>query len=203
MFESCKEAISKWDSNDDIYAAGILVLNDDDDLRKPTLRLVYNTYTQSKSKFPTSMNEGNHKLDVAISELEAMWNFPFWLWRIHAAICTDSIAFDGDVIDYQGISLRNEWIKSLGLWYDDKFEENNFEDSLELGGQIGRYFDELCVNVAKDLHKIIDGKFGRDIPIIFFNREGTAPEAIEMTLAANDLKTLNGFADYIKEYCGY
>lgn len=203
VFEACKEAISKWDLNDDIYAVGILILNDDDDLRKPTLRLVYNTRTKAKSKFPVSMKAGDNRWDFAISELEAMWNFPFWLWKIHAAICTDSISFDGDIIDRQGIWLRDGWIKSLGLGYDDEFEKNNFDDALELGGQICANFDELCISVATDLHKIIEEKFGRDIPIIFFNREGTAPEAVEMTLAANDLKTLNGFIDYIKEYCGY
>lgn len=54
IFETCKEAISKWDKNEDIYALGLLTLNDEDDFRKPTLRLEYNTKSQVKLKFPAS-----------------------------------------------------------------------------------------------------------------------------------------------------
>ncbi|MEP7135293.1 MAG: hypothetical protein ABI904_10210 [Chloroflexota bacterium] len=100
IYDVCKEAITKWDTSDDIYAVGLLCLNDDDDLRKPTLRLVNNTHTQAKSKFPTSMKAGDNEWKLAISELEATWNFPFWLWKIRASVCTDYISFDGDIRHY-------------------------------------------------------------------------------------------------------
>ncbi|MEP7137353.1 MAG: hypothetical protein ABI904_20710 [Chloroflexota bacterium] len=64
-------------------------------------------------------------------------------------------------------------------------------------------FDELCISVVKDLHDVIQKHFRKDLPIIFFDREGSSPEAIKMTLKANDSKTLTGFTNYIKEYCGY
>ena len=99
--------------------------------------------------------------------------------------------------------MWKEWIKSLGLWFEDEFEEKKFEDALELGGQINANFDEICVYTAKDLHKVIQKRFGKDLPIIFFNREGDDPESIEMTLEANDSYLLDGFTDYLVAYCGW
>jgi len=192
IFEIFARTISSWDASvvEDIYALAFLILNDDDDLRRPTVRLLYNTEM-----------EWQRKRDECPNPAEARWNHPFWLQTAQASIATTYPDF-GSQDDTNGIALREAWIKQQGWLYDDQFEEEDFEQALEIGARICRQFDEMCVRVAAQLRDvgILSQVFGRDLPIIFFDREALSPQAIELTHQANPQALISEYSAFIGEF---
>jgi hypothetical protein len=92
----------------DIYAISFWKDNIDDDPRRSTVAVGYNTLTNYRKN-----------IDSASSEQEAKWNFAFWLQNEEALI-------GGDDPNFQA------WIKQLPFYYTEKTVKEDFERTLEL-----------------------------------------------------------------------
>ena len=181
------------------YAIGMDIYWVEDDLRRPAVRLITNTREHAKAHSP---EQRKRRAGDAFSALEALWNHSFWDWKTEATVGNEYCSFVGDYYDSEGISLRKAWIQSLGLWYENEFEESDFDSALELGSKIIEHFDELCLWSARELHPVILKKFRTDLPIIFFNRESPNEESMGLTRQANHSRLLSGYASFIRAYCG-
>ena len=71
------------------------------------------------------------------------------------------------------LRTRKEWIQSLGFWWTDKQEQEDFDSMVELGQKIMDHFVELCITVAKRLHDdgVISRSSGRPVPILVHELE--------------------------------
>ncbi len=147
----------------DIYAMSFYYSFDDDDPRNPTLSVSYNAKTQWRSCSPEPRQQP--KWPIASDSDEAKWNYAFWLQHNGEACNIGAACADA--------SARKEWIESLGLWWTDEQEDEDFESTIELGVKIREHFADLCITVAKRLHdgSVIGKKFGRPIPILVHELE--------------------------------
>ncbi len=208
--DTLSTAVSRWTPDPDIYAVGLYTYCEEDDLRRPAVRLIRNTLPHARLHSPS----GGHKelpsicrsrgkvgccvqSGEASSFLEASWSFFFWDCMTYAAVGTEFPAFPGDCVDCHGIQLRQMWIYELGLWYDDEFEERCFEESLDRGGDICMEFYKLCLRVGQKLFDCLASKFGRDIPVVFFNREALTHETMALTFLANPLNAIQQYIEYV------
>jgi hypothetical protein len=189
IFDTFTKSIHSWDPTivRDIYSLAFLILNDDDDLRRPAVYLLYNTETEWKRQSKNT------------DPKEARWNHPYWLQTARASVATSYDNF-GANYDAIGIDLRESWIKKQGLWYEDKYENENFEEALLLGGLICRRFDLVCVRVAIKIRTdgIMKEVFGHDVPIIFYDREGFS-SSTSLTNSANPLHMIVDFRAFVVE----
>lgn len=128
-----------------IYALSFYLDDNPGDDYKPTLWLGYNTEKQLDDCTPSSLNNSSNR--KASGRNEAKWNYAFWLQNKLCAIGEEGTPSQ---------AIRNEWIDWL-LPQDD----------------ISKCFADLCVRVARQLHKtgVIRQKFSRDIPIIVHELE--------------------------------
>jgi hypothetical protein len=95
----------------DIYAISFWVDNEHDDPRQPILTIGYNTEAQV-----------GRILHDAADPAEARWNFAFWLQN-ELVVIGDSSS------DPAGAAMRDEWIRHLGLCYDDPCRRFHLGDS--------------------------------------------------------------------------
>jgi hypothetical protein len=181
------------------YAIGLDIYCVDDDLRKPAVRMITNTYCHAKAHSPEGRKT---RMGDADSALEALWNNSYWIWKTEVSIGNEYISYEGDFRDEEGIILRKKWVESLGLWYEDEYKESNFEDALDIGDKINEHFDELCLKLAKTLHPVIATHLMTELPIIFFNRESPDHESMALTFLANSHHLLVDYARFIRAYCG-
>ena len=131
-----EQKISEW-QEDDIYAASLYVFDEEDDPCRPVVVLGYNTERQVQRSAPE-----------ASDELEARWNYAFWLQNEEMCLGLGDTA--GDV---------REWITEQDLW--------DSED------EIAEKFVELLVAIVQDIHAsgLLKDKFGREIPILIHELE--------------------------------
>jgi hypothetical protein len=135
----------------DVYAISFFIEDLEDDQRKPTLILSYNTNAHWRKSIPH-----------ASSADEAKWNFAYWPQTCEA--------FVGNTEDF---ALRQQWIESLGLAYSEQDAVDNLERTLECGDEINRHFFALAVELAKRLHAdgIIERTFNTGVPILIHEIE--------------------------------
>lgn len=144
----------------DIYVVSLFVYDRDDDPRKPTVTVGFNTETQVTANLPVEAD-----FTRASSDSEARWNFAFWLQNQLVVVCDE----EGDPL---GAQLRDAWIRDSGLWFDldDPDAQPMFD---ERGEPITATFVALLVELIKRLHG--DGEveriFGRPIPVIIHELE--------------------------------
>jgi hypothetical protein len=139
----------------DIYVISFFIENEDDDPRQPTLTIGYNTEAEAR-----------HNIQGASDEAEARWNYAFWI--------QNQLAVIGDLAsDPIGATAREEWIRDLGLWYDDPIGPEDWTTSETLAAQIEALFKQACCHLARTLHeaKIIEGAIGRPVPVIVHELE--------------------------------
>lgn len=144
------ETISQEGIND-IYVLSFLIENEDDDPRMPTLTLGFNT----------NQNMNSSTEDASDAD-EAKWNYAFWL--------QNELYVMGREDDEEN---RNAWVKSLGHWYTDEEEDEDFDRCMEIGEKITQCFIEIAQKIAMKLHNedVIKNIFGKDIPIIIHEYE--------------------------------
>jgi hypothetical protein len=118
---------------DDTYVVSLLVYDDEDDPRRPTLTVGTNSEAQVDATTPR-----------ASSPDEARWNFAYWL--------QDDLFSVGGWGDQDGVRLRRSWIEELGLWYSDEDEKRDFDAAMDVGTRITDQFVELAVRLAQRLH---------------------------------------------------
>jgi hypothetical protein len=183
--EKLKEHIrEKWysvyrnlpdDQLKDIYVFSFLVYDDDDDPRRPTLTIGYNTYT----------NLGE-QTDKASDEQEAIWNYAFWLQNQIATIGTEE--------DKSGRKLVKKWILESKLSYTDKEEDNDFDACMEKGEQITKNFIDLLIGIVQETH---DSKL-TDLPILIHELE-YYDVIRDQNIQANGNDKVKEFAEWINE----
>jgi hypothetical protein len=140
----------------DIYAISFWVDNEDDDPRQPILTIGYNTEAQF----------GRTLHDTA-DPAEARWNYAFWL--------QNELTVIGDRrSDPAGAAMRDEWIRDLGLWYDDPADASTWATAVgPLAARIEAHFNQVCIRATRALHEtgVIERSVGRAVPVIIHELE--------------------------------
>ncbi len=172
----------------DIYALSFYFSEEDDDPRKVTLTVGYNTNARWKACTPSPGQAP--EWPIASSSNEAKWNFAFWLQEKGTACVIGSKRDDA--------SARKEWIKSLGYWWTQKEQDADFDRTVELGDQLIEEFVNLCIRVAARLHNegVINQKLGRTVPIIVHELDYN-DQISQVTEAANPPGLTREFSDWI------
>lgn len=165
VYERARQGILSIDDKTatDIYALSFYFWADEDDPRRAMLTVGYNTNARWKRCTPAPGQEA--RWPIASTSEEAKWNFAFWLQEEGEAVVIGEQEADA--------TAREAWMKSLGLWYTQEEEDEDFDRTVELGQQFMSEFVNLCMRVAANLHNegVIEKKFGRPIPIIVHELE--------------------------------
>ena len=142
----------------DVYAFSFYLYCEDDDTRQQMLEVSYNTEKNYKAS-----------IDEAYDEMEARWNYAFWLQK-------EILALGGPEDD-----LWQKWVKSTPFYY-----ENDEDKSKEKYDGISDMFLEMVIELSQKIHA--DGglvqKFGKAIPVIMHGLEYCEYE-FEWALRAN------------------
>jgi hypothetical protein len=96
----------------DVYVVSFLVYDEDDDPRRPTLTIGYNTKTRVQQVLAAQPGSELPPAGATTDQAEAHWNYAFWLQN-ELAVIGDSTR------DPIGAQLRDRWIKDSGLWFDE------------------------------------------------------------------------------------
>lgn len=147
-----------------VYVVSLYVSDIDDDPRRPTIQVGYNTEHQVAACTPA---EGRKpKWPVASDAAEARWNYAFWL--------QNSLTVIGDEdTDRVGADAREAWAKQRGFWYSDKEEEHDLAAALEKAEPMTYEFVAMAVEVVRDLHRTgeVVRLFGRAVPLLIHELE--------------------------------
>jgi hypothetical protein len=150
----------------DAYVVSFLVYDEDDDPRRPTLTIGYNTETRVQQVLAAQPGSELLPADAPTDEAEARWNYAFWLQN-ELAVIGDSTH------DPVGAQLRDQWIKDSGLWFDEPeaapTDAPDAWDAVEpMAQQITQRFVRACVQLANQLHAdgLIQQIFGRPVPVL-------------------------------------
>jgi len=118
---------------DDIYTFSFWVYKVDDDPRSPALTIGFNTNSNLQAQ-----------ISNASDELEAKWNFAYWLQNEIASIGTTS--------DSIGRVKISTWITDLGLNYSDEEKDEDFDSCMERGEKISEGFINMLIDIVKTHH---------------------------------------------------
>lgn len=168
------EEVSKKEK-DEIYSYSFFVYNHEDDLRRPTITLGYNTI----QKF-------NSEIENATEEREAKWNYAFWLQNNIVEIGTDN--------DEKGKNLIRDWFKELGLYYTDQEEASNFDACIKKGNEINNNFSGMLIWIVQQLQNLYE----LEIPILIHELEYYDVIA-EQNIQANGIEKVKEFVNWINE----
>ncbi len=171
-----------------IYVVSFLVHDEEDDPRKPTITVGFNTETDVAAATPGSGN-GNR---VASDVEEARWNYAFYRQNQLVVIC------DSDE-DPEGAAVREAWAKELRYWYSDEEEEADFDATIARGEALTRAFVDCAVSVVRRLHANgdITSIFARSIPVLVHELE-YYDEIAAQNLAANPPGLVEDFATFCR-----
>lgn len=186
---SALEAIPDEDRAD-IYAVSLWVSELDDDPRRPTITVGYNTECQVAGCTP---GPGQRPGRPAASDAaEARWNFAFWLQNSLAVIGSDED-------DPKGAELREAWARQRGFWYSDEEEARDLDAVLEKAQRLTGEFVAIVVGVVQDLHRggEIVRVFGRAIPLLIHELE-YYDEIARQNEAANPPGVVDDFARWVR-----
>ncbi|MGS2763146.1 hypothetical protein [Sinomicrobium sp. M5D2P9] len=166
----------------DIYAISFWYANEDDNPRHPKIILSYNT-----------MSNYRNRVADASSEMEAKWNYAFWL--------QNDIAEIGGEND----ELLKSWFRETPYFYSDLEDEEAEEDEaeedealfdklLEYGNGFNREFIDVIILLIQRLfrEKVIERKFGKSIPVLLHRLE-YSDKTIGWVKRANPVRLTNEF----------
>jgi len=177
MKEQLKEAImqtiASWDESD-IYVVSLYVYDDNDDQCRPTVTVGYNTESYL-----------NEQLEFASDEVEARWNYAFWLQN------DDYVFGKGETAD-----IVRRWIINSGFAYCQACDTT----PVEYESEITDAFVEILIDIVRELHEscFIQETFGREIPVLIHELEYYY-EIGEQNIRANGIELVEDFA----RFCGY
>ncbi len=137
----------------DIYAVSLLVYDEEDDPRKPTVTVGFNTE-----------DDVRNARELASDADEARWNYAFWQQNELAIICESNE-------DPTGAQLRERWARDSGLWYD--LAQGEHASFNARGEPLTTGFIQLLIEVVQRLHRDaeIERIFGRSIPVLIHELE--------------------------------
>ena len=161
----------------DVYVISFYVYDEEDDPRRPTLTVGFNTNDQWRSSTPE-----------ASSELEAKWNFAFW---IQNAVVTCGGGED---------SLVDRWVESTGHWFSDEDEDADFEGCLAMGEEITKLWIKECCRAVQILHStgVVIDLFGKAVPVLVHELE-YYEEIAAQNEAINPEGVCDEFAKWIRD----
>lgn len=173
-----------------IYAVSLLVYDAEDDPRRPSITVGYNTEAQVSACTPGGKSRGGNP--EASSGDEARWNYALWLQNELDVICDETR-------DPQGAKLVQGWARQRGYWYTDDEEDEDFEAALERVAPLTAEFVGMLVEVVRTLHKdgVVAQIFGRPIPLLIHELE-YYEEIARQNEAANPAATVASFARWIR-----
>ena len=177
----------------DTYAMSFFVYDDEDDPRRPTLTIGTNTEARVLASTSGSATADPIARPAPTDPEEARWNYAFWLQN-QLVVVGDQ---DGDP---PGALLRQEWVRSLGLWYEDPSSDVEWRDALAKDKSITGEFVKVCVKTARSLHArgLVESVFGRPIPVIVHELEYYEP-IVDQTLRANPPGLADEFARWVSQ----
>jgi hypothetical protein len=158
IYEAARDVLDgiPIDVRPDIYVLSLFVYDEDDDPRRPTVRVGFNTESDvARSADPAEA----FSTDVH----EARWNYAFW--------CQNELALIGDTeSDAEGARLREQWARDEGLWYDLVEDESPVFDDLD--ERLTNGFVSLLEGVVQRLHAAdIIRIFGKPLPVLIHELE--------------------------------
>jgi len=205
IFAAFAAEIMSWGSEfkADIYALGLLIYFEDQDLRYGTVGLVYNTHQHYQNelyslmkKYPTPVPSEEETKGAA----EVKWHFDYWVQFAHWPQDNLALVAKGHspYADPVGVVLRQGWLEGQHLWFTDEEEEADFDRCLEIGGRIQEAFLAACVRAASRLHTegIIEDAFGHSVPVVFHDYP-YEPAAAQHTHEANPPELAEEFERYV------
>ena len=153
-----------------IYAGSFFVYDDEDDPRRPTCTLGYNTEDCVKEEMEDC------------DELEARWNYACWLQN-------EELIFG----EGEESALIQAWIKENRLFDCDTYNDD------DQGCKITEAFVNILVDVVRDLHEsgFIKKIFGKEIPILIHELE-YYDEIVEQNVRANGEKLCEGLRSFVE-----
>jgi hypothetical protein len=182
------EGLTREDK-DDVYVISLLVQDNNDDPRRPTVTVGYNTERRAKECTPSPGQRA--KWPIASNAGEARWNYAFWLQDALAVAC------DPDV-DPRGAHLVEEWARGLGYWYTDDEAKRDFDATLRKDAQLTPAFVELLVAVVADLQCAgeVARYVGRQVPILIHELE-YYEEIADQNARANPPELVRDFVSWV------
>jgi hypothetical protein len=175
----------------DIYVISLFVYDEDDDPRRPTVTVGFNTKARVAECTPAPGRPSGFPIASSLSE--AKWNYAFWLQNSLAVIC-------GPEEDSTGATLLSTWARKNGYWYTDEEEAADLEAMLERVQPLAGEFVEILVQVVQELHRSaeITVLLGRPLPVLIHELEYY--EAIaDQNVRANPLSLVREFATWVNE----
>jgi hypothetical protein len=165
----------------DLYVISLWVQDLDDDPRRPSITVGFNTERQVAECTPRASGPN-----------EARWNFAFWLQNSLVEVC-------GERSDSLGASLRQAWATVRGIWYSDEDQERDFEATLKLDEALTDEFVNVAVQVVKELHTSgeITRILGRPVPVLIHELEYYEKIALQNE-AANPPALVEAFATWVR-----
>lgn len=171
ILREIKQHISSWDKTD-IYVVSLFVYDEDDDPRKPTVTLGYNTLTQM-----------NSQQEYSWDERDAKWNYAFWL--------------QNNEWDFGYGKTRKyikDWMKENHL--DQVKGKDIYDEQLQ---QITKSFVQVLIEVVQELHRsgFMIEQFGKEIPVLIHELE-YYDEIARQNTEANPSVALDDFVQFCK-----
>jgi hypothetical protein len=171
VYEVARNVLAAIPTEDrsDIYVVSLFVYDQDDDPRKPTVTVGYNSEADvAKAIDPVDPFPADGQ--------EARWNYAFWRQNQLSLIC-DTEA------DAEGARLREAWARAEGLWYDLAEDEDPVFN--ERGKPLTSAFISLLEEIVARLHSTdIEEIFGRRLPVLIHELE-YYDDIAEQNLRAN------------------
>lgn len=112
-----------------IYVVSFFVCNEDDDPRRPTVTIGYNTEQHWEQTVPQ-----------ASSAAEARWNYAFWL--------QNEIGSFGRSGTPSGHTVA-AWLRERGLSYTDEQADADLDATVELEERISEQFVSACCSAVR------------------------------------------------------
>ena len=167
-----ERTILSWEE-DNIYAISLYVNDDEDNPCKPTVILGYNTEEEYKDNLQYT------------DELEARWNYAFWVQNEELFFGIDDTAED-----------VKRWVLDNGFKYYEctkKIPKKKYE-SLE---NITIAFVNMLVEIVKEIHAsdLLKNKFGKELPILIHELEYYDVIA-EQNIEANGIELVKEFVKF-------
>jgi hypothetical protein len=183
------ESIPSGDRSD-IYVVSLYVSDIDDDPRRPTIAVGYNTERRAAASTPAPGQKP--KWPIASDDVEAKWNYAFWLQNSLAVIADEST-------DPAGAEAREAWARQKGFWFSDAEEERDFKAALEKVKPMTHEFVQMVVGVVQDLHRTgeVGRIFGRPVPLLIHELE-YYDQIAQQNESANPPELVHEFSRWVR-----
>ena len=136
-----------------VYAVSFFVYDEDDDPRRPTLTVGYNTVEHWQQTVPQ-----------ASSAAEAKWNYAFWPQNEVASFGRSGTPSEETVA---------KWLRERGLSYTDEQADADLDATLELDEHITEQFVAACCSAARRLQSegVVSQALSEQVPVLVHELE--------------------------------